>query len=582
MPTTLSTTLPGTIMAISFDPSTLTAGFATTVLAQVATFTLVSFVKPLLLLATLIPYMWMATKIEADSRRFLLPTAMWNGILVGAAAVAILIALVIPIFWIGWPVMILILAGTLWGYWQYRDARVPANAKFKLVSGEFQQKMAERQARKNLAESTLKFFAASGKAHPVPSKESPEYAVHMALEGFLAPALERRVTRLDLVASAPQQPLVPLNTVDGVRIKGEPLAPQTANEAIDYLKKLAGMQLDERRKKQSGELKISGPTRDTVATITTWGSNAGQSLRVDFDRVKQLQISFESLGLLPSQLDALRTLADPAKRHGVVLLSATPGQGLTTTAYSMLSRHDAYTCNIKTLEKQVELQLEGVDHAQFNPANPTVDFATNLQSILRRDPDVVYISDIGDQNVGKIASTPGLQGPLLYVTIPSESIGGAVSEWFRAVGDLKAGSRGLVGVVHQRLIRKVCEACRQPLQPTPDLLKKLGVPQGKTVNLFRQNGKVQVKNRVEDCPVCQGTGYFGMTACFEVMLLDDQSRSMLAEGDFKSAYAHARREGKMILLQEAAMAKVRDGITTVDELVRVFPPPKTGAAPVKV
>jgi type II secretory ATPase GspE/PulE/Tfp pilus assembly ATPase PilB-like protein len=537
-------------------------------------FFLTSFVKPTLILGTLIPYCWIASKVEADTRKYLLPIAMWNGILVGAAVVGLLAALLIPIFWAGWPVMIMILAGTMWGYWQYRDKRVPANAKFQIVSEGLRKSMEDRKAKKAIAESTIKFFTPSGKPFPVPQRETPEHAVHMSLEAILEPALSRRVSRLDLVATAPQQPLVPIHSIDGVRAKAEAISPQAAVEAIDYLKKIAGLNLDDRRRKQTAEIKMSGPTRDVSATVSVWGSSAGPALRVDFDRAKSLQVSFDSLGLLPQQSEALKAFLDTGRRHGVMLISALPGQGLTTTAYSLLGRHDAYTCNIKTLEKNVELQLEGVDHAQFNPSNPTVDFATNLQSILRRDPDIVFVSEVTDPNAGRIASNPGIAGPLIYVGIPAESVGAAVSEWFRAVGDLKAAAKGIVGVTHQRLIRKVCEACRQPLQPTPDLLKRIGVPQGKSVNLFRANGKVQVKNRVEDCPVCQGTGFFGMSACFEVMIVDETMRQMLAEGDFKAAYAHARREGRLIQLQEAAMAKVRDGITTVEELVRVFPPPK--------
>lgn len=543
------------------------------------TFFLTSFVKPVLLLGTLIPYCWIASKIEPDARRYLLPVPMVNGVLVGAAALSLIAVLTIPIFWAGWPVMILILSGTIWGYWQYRDKRVPANAKFQIISDSMRKSMAERSAKKAIAESTIKFFGPSGKPAPMPARDTPEHAIHMALESILAPALSRRVSRLDFVATAPQQPLVAVHMIDGVRVKApEAVPPQTAVEAIDYLKKIAGLNLDDRRRKQTAEVKIAGPTRDATATISVWGSSAGPALRIDFDRAKGLQVSFDSLGLLPQQMEALKTFADPARRHGVVLVSGLPSQGLTTTVYSLLARHDAYTCNIKTLEKTVELQLEGVDHAQFNPANPTVDFATNLQSILRRDPDVVYVADVTDPNAGRIASNPGIAGPLIYVGIPAESVGAAVSEWFRAVGDLKAAAKGLLAVTHQRLIRKVCEACRQPLQPTPDLLKRLGVQQGKSVNLFRANGKVQVKNRVEDCPVCQGSGFFGQTACFEILMVDETMRQMLAEGDFKSAYAHARREGKLIQLQEAAMAKVRDGITTVEELVRVFPPPKPAGA----
>jgi general secretion pathway protein E len=469
-----------------------------------ATFFLTSFVKPILIVGTLIPYCWVASKVEPDARKFLLPVAVWNGILLGAAVLGLLAVLTIPIFWAGWPVMILIYVGTMWGYWQYRNKRVPANAKFQLITGGLKKSLDERRAKKAIAEAAIKFFTPNGKPSAVPQRDTPEHAIHLSLESVLLPALTRRVSRLDLVATSPQQPLVPIHTIDGVKVKGEAIAPQAAVEAIDYLKKIAGLNLDDRRRRQTAEIKMISPARDVAATVSVWGSSAGPALRVDFDRAKSIQIAFDSLGLLPPQMDALRTFLDAGKRHGVILLSAVPGQGITTSAYSLLARHDAYTCNIKTLERTIELQLEGVDHTQFNPANPTVDFATNLQSILRRDPDVVYVSDVTDPNTGRIASNPGIAGPLIYVGVPAESVGGAVSEWFRAVGDLKAASRGLVAVTHQRLIRKVCEACRQPLQPTPDLLKRLGVPAGKTVNLFRANGKVQSRTESRIAPYVRG------------------------------------------------------------------------------
>lgn len=546
-------------------------------LAQVTTYTLISPIKPVLLLGTLIPYMWVATKIEPDTRKYLLPVAMWNGILIGAAAAALAAALLIPIFWIGWPVMILILAGTLWSYWQYRDKQVPDHAKFALVTTNMSKRMEERRARKALAESVLRFLDPKGKPVPVPAKEAPEYPVHIGAENIIAPALDRRATRLELASAGPNQPAIPSQVIDGVRYKAEPIAPNDALAVIDYVKKIAGLDLSDRRRRQTAEFKVEGPTRNAVATVTTWGTSSGPSLRIDFDRTKSLQVPFNSLGLLPPQLEGLKAFTDPGRRHGVILVSAPPGQGLSTTCLSLVARHDAYTSNIKTLERTVDVHLEGVDHNVFNPANPTVDFATSLQSILRRDPDVVYVSDVTEPNSGRNAASQGLNGPLIYVGIQADSLAAAVSEWFRAVADLKLAARGLLAVTHQRTIRKVCEACRQPLQATPDLLKKLGVPAGKTVTLFRHSGKVQVKNRIESCPVCQGLGYFGVTACFEVLFLDDTSRSMLADGDFKSTYAHARREGKLITLQEAAMAKVREGVTTVDELARVFPPAKAAS-----
>jgi type II secretory ATPase GspE/PulE/Tfp pilus assembly ATPase PilB-like protein len=132
--------------------------------------------------------------------------------------------------------------------------------------------------------------------------------------------------------------------------------------------------------------------------------------------------------------------------------------------------------------------------------------------------------------------------------------------------------------VHQRLIRQLCPNCKSPFTPAPEQAKKLGIPSGKQVELFRPSGKIQVKNRIEDCPVCQGSAYFGQIGIFEVMMVDKDARQMLAENDFRGAYARAVRDAKMIQLQEAALLKVREGLTSLEEVQRVFAP-KQAAAP---
>jgi type II secretory ATPase GspE/PulE/Tfp pilus assembly ATPase PilB-like protein len=134
----------------------------------------------------------------------------------------------------------------------------------------------------------------------------------------------------------------------------------------------------------------------------------------------------DSLGLLPAQIELLAATLDPKDRHGVILVGAPSGHGLTTTCYSLLGRHDAFTSNIKTLERQIELQLDGIDHTQFDSDNPAADYATNLQSILRRDPDIVLLADLKDPNTGKTAAGPGMNGPLLYIPAVLDSPSGAM------------------------------------------------------------------------------------------------------------------------------------------------------------
>jgi type II secretory ATPase GspE/PulE/Tfp pilus assembly ATPase PilB-like protein len=249
--------------------------------------------------------------------------------------------------------------------------------------------------------------------------------------------------------------------------------------------------------------------------------------------------------------------------------------------YSILARHDAYTSNIKTLEREVQLNIDGVDHVQWDPTNPDIDYATNLQSILRRDPDLVSISFIKDADTARIVTEPGMQGPLIYVPQRSATIVEQIREWVKQVGDVKRAGRALRAVTNQRLLRSLCANCRQSYQPTEEQLKKLNLPAGKVNQLYRAGGKVQVKNKIENCPVCAGSGYLGQTGIFEVLVLDDEARRLLMSGDLKAVLAHARRN-KMIYLQEAALAKVAAGDTTIEEVVRVTAPATSeGSAPAK-
>ena len=345
---------------------------------------------------------------------------------------------------------------------------------------------------------------------------------------------------------------------------------------VDYLKSVAGLDVDDRRRPQSAEIKLIGPSGEVQLSIATSGSSKGQEIRLVFDRSGRLLKPFDSLGLLSPQLRVLRELTEVQQRHGIVLIGAPPGQGLSTSAYSFVGRHDAYTSNIKTLEGEILSRIDGVDHLQWDPTNPDVDFATNLQSILRRDPDVVLVGRVAEPQAARVAAEAGMQGPLIYVTQRSSTIAGQLREWVRMVGDLKLATASMRLVTNQRLLRTLCPNCRQAYQPTRERLKKMNLPADRSKQLYQATGKAQVKNKIEECPVCGGSGYRGQTGAFEVMLVDDDARRHLVGGDLKSALAYARRN-KMIYLQEAALSKVVSGETTIEEVVRVTAPARGSA-----
>ncbi len=536
-----------------------------------------SIAKPILLLLSFAAYLRYVARFENDARMFNLPVAAWNFAYIGAALLALASVLLIPIFWIGWVLAIGILIGVMFAYMNYRNARVPAGREYKLAFDGFAKAMAARKTASAERAASVLFIRNDGSKEPVPQKEDATLVTYLGLEGIVLGPIEARASRVDVGSG--QAGVGVSMTVDGLRTKRESLTPELGNAAIDMLKRLAGLDVNDRRRRQSGECSLEGSTGRTKLSVTTFGSSSGQTIRIDFDREARMGKAIETLGLAPSQLEALRAYEDPTKRIGVILVSTPSGQGLTTLGLSLIARHDAYTSNIKTLERELVYRVEGADHKAFAPEPGSEDYAAMLTRMIRRDPDVVLVADVSEAGSAKAATLAGMASPLVYVLIPADSMAATIATWMQAVGDPKIATRCLSAVVHERLLRTLCPNCKSPFTPAPDQAKKLGIPSGKTIELFRPSGKVQVKNRIEDCPVCQGGGYFGQTGIFEVLTLDDEGRKLLAENDFRTAYARGVREQKMIQLQEAALYKARDGMTSLEEVQRVFAPKQAAAAP---
>lgn len=551
-----------------------------TILAQGSTAILVSWWQALLIAIPFVAWGWLIPKLEKDARFFHLDYLKWNALFLGTGVAALAAMLLIPLFWISWPVGLLVLIGPVLGYWQVRNNSVPESKKFYLSSEQFTAKMEQRRQARAARDIVLQFTDAKGQPREAANKEDPLFQTQMLAEDLFMPAFSARANRLELAASP--KGCVVAQYVDGVKYKREPFEVDAAIRLIDYLKDLAGLDVEDRRRKQAGEFSARGPSGEVPLHLVTSGSSSGQVCRIEFNREEQRSKPFDGLGLVPAQLEALREFASPENRHGIILVGAPAGHGSTTTAYSLLGRHDAYTSNIKTLERDIEARLDGVDQLKYDPTNPDVDFATAIQSILRRDPDMVLVSGVEDDpETAKVVSEPGRDGPLIYIPQRVDTVGEQIRSWVKMVGDVKAAVKPLRVVMNQRLLRSLCPNCRQGFEPSPEQLKKLNVPAGKVKELYRASGKIQVKNKIESCPVCNGTGYLGQTAAFEVMVIDDECRKLLIAGDLKAAMAHARRN-KMIYLQEAALSKVLTGETTIEEVIRITAPKSAAKNPKSV
>ncbi|MCE9618868.1 MAG: Flp pilus assembly complex ATPase component TadA [Planctomycetes bacterium] len=527
-------------------------------------------VKPVVVFVTALLASALVSRLVTDIRLCGLPAPKWHGILIGGLVAGFLAGILVPTIWISWPVQVLLTAGPLCLYWKTRNAMVPEKLKFIIGGDKVRAFFQKRGTVKSLAGAQLSFKDANKKDRPNPGKNDPVLPAFQAADKLLGIAVQRRATRVDLVVKP--DGAVAAVTVDGIRGKVDAPTPEVSMAMIDFLKDLCGLDVKERRKRQTGACWAVEGERLIPLSLSIAGSSAGQQLRIDLDRVKNMTRTIPQVGFLPAQEKAIQAIMDPIDRGGVVLVSAPPGFGLTSTCLALLSGHDAFTAAVKTLEKNLVLRLDGVDHQTWASTQGGVDYPTHLQSIIRRSPDVVYVEDLSEVGVGKLIAAPSNNDMRFYVAIPVDGVAAAITEWFKAVGDVKMAAAPLRMVVAQKLCRKLCSACRVPYQPSPEQAKKLGIAAGKQVELFKASGKVQAKSKVIDCPMCNGTGYSGQIVISEVLIIDPEAREFLSKGDLKSAYNSSRMKHKLPGMQEAALLRVRDGTTSLEEAVRLLAP----------
>ena len=534
-------------------------------------------IKPLFIFATTLLACALVSKLVADVRLCGLPSHKWHGIFIGGLAAGFFAGILIPTFWASWPAQIIFTAAPMCWYWKVRNAAVPDKMKFIIGGDKVRAYFKKRGTSKSLAGARLSFKDSNKKDRANPGKNDAVLAAFQAADSLLGGALQRRASRVDLVVKT--DGVTAAITVDGLRSKVDAATSEITMAMIDFLKDLCGLDVKERRKRQSGSCWVVDQETLIPLALSIAGSSTGQQMRIDFDRAKSMGRTLDQVGFLPAQDKAIKDLADPMSRGGVVLVSAPVGQGLTSTCLALITGHDPFTAAVKTLEKNLAHRLDGVDHQVWNPAQGSVDYVTQLQSIIRRGPDVIYADDLSEAGVGKLIAAPNNSEIRFYVALPVDGVAAAITEWFKAVGDVKLAATPLRMVVAQKLCRKLCSACRVPYQPSAEQAKKLGISASKPVEIFKSSGKVQTKNKIIDCPMCNGTGFLGQIIISEVFIVDDEARGFLAKGDLKSAYNSSRMKHKLPGLQESALLRVRDGTTSIEEVIRVLSPAAKPAAP---
>ncbi|MGZ4123859.1 MAG: GspE/PulE family protein, partial [Tumebacillaceae bacterium] len=343
--------------------------------------------------------------------------------------------------------------------------------------------------------------------------------------------------------------------VDGV-LRTERILPKHMQGVISSrLKILGNMNIAERRVPQDGRFHMEVELRTVDVRISTLPTAHGEKIVMRVLDVKMAISDIEKLGFEPSNLERFKKLIKHT--HGIVLLTGPTGSGKTSTLYAALNRMNTDEVNIVTVEDPVEYQVDGINQVQVNTTTG-LTFAAGLRSILRQDPNIIMVGEIRDVDTAEIAVRAALTGHLVMSTLHTNDAVSSVTRLIDMGVEPFFVASACVGVVGQRLVRRVCHECQAPYTPNAEELRMLEVRGLPTHNLRIGTG----------CVTCNRTGYRGRLAIQEVLVMDDDLRRLIMEKRPDAEYReHAIRHGMKTMFDDG-LSKVAQGSTTFAEVFR--------------
>ncbi|MBU0693289.1 MAG: GspE/PulE family protein [Candidatus Omnitrophica bacterium] len=360
--------------------------------------------------------------------------------------------------------------------------------------------------------------------------------------------------------------------IDGVLHEIPPPPKDWELAVISRIKVLAGMNIAESRLPQDGHFRIKVDDKVVDFRVSTLRTIHGENLVMRVLDTASVTIGLERMGFTtPYDLKRYEELI--SRPYGIVLSTGPTGCGKTTTLHSALMRINTVDRNIITLEDPVEYRLGLIRQVQVDP-KAGMTFSVGLRSIFRQDPDVIMIGEIRDLETARMAIQAALTGHLVFSTLHTNDAPSAVARLIDMGIDPFLVSASLSGVMAQRLVRVICSNCKEPHKPTQAVIKRWGL-EDKTPPLKVSGGSIPVDKsdlvvyRGKGCEKCRGTGFYGRTGIFELMIVDEEIKEMITLGISTGDLRKKATDKGMRLLWEDGREKVLSGITTFEEIARV-------------
>jgi type II secretory ATPase GspE/PulE/Tfp pilus assembly ATPase PilB-like protein len=528
----------------------------------------ISIIKLLVFLALFFLWLPIVGWVYNDAKAVGTKEVLWTAVILATGACAVIIFLFIPVFLIGALIFAIAVATASLIYVKHRNSRVMDYARV-LTAEHIKSLFAGKEKELDELKGFL-FVTANNNEVPLPQAQTPDFFGYKSAYEILTDAAWRRAS--DIIFSPASQNYSVTYYVDGTAVKQPPIARGQLEYSINLLKSLADLDIKEKRKPQKGIFKVRRGKKDTEWELTTAGSTAGEQIRLQ-KVIQQSASRLEDIGLMPEQLEQLNTLRN--LKQGLFIVTGPQKTGVTTTFYALLRNHDAFINSINTLERRPTAELPNITQNAFTLSDTgTSTYAKKLQEIIRMGPDIVGVADCQNTETAQSTCLSAKDGKIMYTTLTADSVVKAVGRWLKLVGDRNLAAQTLLGICNQRLIRKLCEECKQAYAPNKELLRKFNIPADKVKALYR-TGKVIIGKRGKEmtCDQCQGTGYVGRTGVFEIISINDQLRKTIIQSKTLSEIGAQFRATKMFYLQEQALRKVINGTTSINEMIRVLSPP---------
>lgn len=526
----------------------------------------ISFWKLLIYAAGFLGWMPLVNWIFTDSQAVRTNKFIWTLSAALAGLAALMIWLLVPAFFIGLLTYLIMVAGVAIAYIMHRNARV-ADFEKVLTADHFRNLFGNPQKKIEQGSHGLSFLTSNGNEAPIPEPKSVELEGFLQVCDLIDDALWRRADEIRFIPQKDDYACVYI--IDGVSSKQDPKPPAQMEAFLFYVKQLADLEVEERRKPQKGRFTAVKENVRSNWQVSTSGSTAGEQVKLE--RSSELvSRKFDDLGLNENQYESIRSLKEIKK--GLILLSGPEKSGLTTSFYTLLAHHDPFLNNINTLEKNPAAELPNITQFTYTLSDTgTTTYARRFQTILRKGPDIVGVADVDDPQTAKLACAAVQDGKIIYASLEAASVNQAVEKWLKLLGDKALLADTLEAVINQRLVRKLCLDCRQAYQPNPALFKKFNIPADE-VNTFYRPGDIEYDKHGRPilCKTCQGTGFYGRCGLFETIRITEPLREVIRNAKSTQEIATAFRRAGMLYMQEQSIKKVSNGITSINEVIRNF------------